>query len=257
MNTLILNSSQPYLYSDGSVSYMLYCYADHSISLDYGGSSYVIRPWKIKLLNLNTNNSTTIQTPSYNEQYGRIALECNPHVIINNGVIKLYYTAGFMKTDNSPIKYYLCCMTADNLSLTNLTDFTVIHKTFSGTFIIDNELLFVDKVYGKDTLIRKHIDATNGTIVPTNTMSLEEILRVTKQFGTDQIIITGKTTEKAYASYLLNNDLTIDHRINNSYNMDVYKCSILGNTMAYTVRNESYGPEDVESRSIVIENNVA
>jgi hypothetical protein len=251
---LLSNSSQPYLYNDNNVSRMLYCCADHAIDLNYGGSIYTIRPWKIKLLDLSNNTSVLVPTVSYDEQYGRVALECNPHIIISNSTIKLYYTVGFMKSDDSPIVYYLCSMTADNLSLTNLTDFTVVQKTFSGTFLTDSELLFVDKIYGKDTLVRKTIGSTNGSLVPVDTMSLEEILRVTRTFDTNQIIITGKTSQKTYVSYLLNNDLSIDKKINNSYGMDIYKCSILNNVLAYTVRNESYNKEDVESRSIVVEN---
>lgn len=255
---LLINSSQPYLFTSAESTNMLYCYADHSIDLSFGNSSYVIRPWKIKKINLSNNISTDIQTTLIHNQYGRVAIECNPHIKIEDNTVKLYYTAGFMKTDSDPIKYYLCSMTANNLSLENLRDFTVVHKTFSGTILDPNYLLFVDKVYGKDVLVRKNIHSnTADIIIGTDYLNLGEILRITNVFDSDKVIITGKTKEQAYVSYLLNSDLTIDHIITNSYNMNVYKCSLLNNLLAYTVRNDSHSPEDVESRSIVVEGDIA
>jgi hypothetical protein len=254
---LLSNSSQPYLFANANTVDMLYCYADHSINLSFGQSSYVIRPWKIKKLNLVNETSTDLQTTLFHNEYGRVALECNPHVRSNNGEVKLYYTAGFMKTDNDPIKYYLCSMTADNLNLDNLRDFTVIHKTFSGTLLNTNELLFVDKVYGKDVLVRKNLSSNMADIINTEYLNLSEILRITTASNSDKVIITGKSKEQTYISYLLNSDLSIDHIITNLYNINIYKCSILNNLLAYTVRNDSYGSEDVESRSIVIEGDIA
>lgn len=254
---LLINSSQPYLFANANTVDMLYCYADHSINLSFGQSSYVIRPWKIKKLNLANETSTDLQTTLFDNEYGRVALECNPHVRFNNEEVKLYYTAGFMKTDSDPIKYYLCSMTADNLNLDNLRDFTVIHKTFSGTLLNTNELLFVDKVYGKDVLARKNLSSNMADIINTEYLDLAEILRITTVYNSDKVIITGKSKEQTYVSYLLNSDLNIDHIITNSYNMNIYKCSILNNLLAYTVRNDVHKPEDVESRSIVVEGNVA
>lgn len=251
------NSSQPYLFLNSNTVDMLYCYADHSIDLSFGNSSYVIRPWKIKKLNLTNETSTDLQTTLFDNEYGRVALECNPHIRSINGEIKLYYTAGFMKTDSDPIKYYLCSMTADNLNLDNLRDFTVIHKTFSGTLLNNNELLFVDKVYGKDVLVRKNLISNMADIINTEYLNLAEILRITNVYDSDKVIITGKSKEQTYVSYLLNSNLSIDHIITNSYNINIYKCSILNNLLAYTVRNDSYGSEDVESRSIVIEGDIA
>lgn len=251
------NSSQPYLFVNTNTVDMLYCYADHSIDLSFGQSSYVIRPWKIKKFNLTNETSTDLQTMLFDNEYGRVALECNPHIRLNNGEVKLCYTAGFMKTDNDPIKYYLCSMTADNLNLDNLRDFTVIHKTFSGTLLNSNELLFVDKVYGKDVLAKKNLNSNIANIINTEYLNLSEILRITTVYNSDQIIITGKNKEQTYVSYLLNSDLSIDYIITNLYNMNVYKCSMLNNLLAYTVRNDSYGSEDVESRSIVVEGDIA
>ncbi len=257
MINYLSNSSQPYLFVNSNTVDMLYCYADHSIDLSFGNSSYVIRPWKIKKLNLTNETSTDLQTTLFDNEYGRVALECNPHIRSSNGEIKLYYTAGFMKTDNDPIKYYLCSMTADNLNLDNLRDFTVIHKTFSGTLLNDNELLFVDKVYGKDVLVRKNLISNMADIISTEHLNLGEILRITTVYNSDKVIITGKSKEQSYVSYLLNSDLSIDHIITNEYNINIYKCSILNNLLAYTVRNDSYSSEDVESRSIVVEGNIA
>ena len=251
------NSSQPYLFNNSDEIDMLYCYADHSIDLSFGNSSYVIRPWKIKKIDLNNNTSTDIQTTLVHSEYGRVALECNPHIKLENNTVKLYYTAGFMKTDSDPIRYYLCRMTADNLNLDNLRDFTVVHKTFSGTLLDNNYLLFVDKVYGKDVLVRKNLNSNMADIIDTDYLNLAEILKIANVFNSDKVIITGKTKQQSYVSYLLNSDLTIDHIINNSYNMNVYKCSILNNLLAYTVRNDSHSPEDVESRSIVVEGDIA
>lgn len=254
---ILHNASQPYLFNNASTSHMLYCYADHSIDLSYGTSTYTIRPWKIKKINLDTQESSIVQTALYHPEYGSVVLECNPHIYIKDGIVKLYYTAGFMKTENGPIVYYLCSMTADNMNLEHLSQLSIIEKTFSGTMINDNELLCVNKAYGKDILVRKILNSNNGSIISTDTLQIEEILRLTKRFDNNQIIITGKTHQKNYVSYLLDNTLSNGEVIHNSYNMDIYKCSILGNTMAYTVRNESYSPEEVESRSIVIENNIA
>lgn len=195
MNTLYYsNSSQPYLFSIEDQKYMLYCHADYPINLKYGTSSYTIRPWKIKLCNLETNNSTVVSTVQSFGDYGKIVLECNPHISIIDNSIKIYYTAGFMKTEDSPIVYYLCSMTADNLLLENLRDFNIVQKTFSGTMINSNELLFVDKIYNKDTLVKKNIVLNNSSLVSISNMPFEEILRVTKNFD-NTVIITVKTPE--------------------------------------------------------------
>lgn len=245
------NSSQPYLFTHNNVIKMLYCYANHSVSLSFGATPYIIRPWKIHIYDLNNQTTGTVMTPTSHHEYGDIIIECNPHLVIVDNVIKLYYTAGFIRDLNSPINYQICCLTFDNLNFETIENFEIVTKSFTGTPIDNETILCIDKVYQKDILISKNILSNTKTII-NHEMDAVEILRITNIFNSDKKIITVKNSFMSYYSYFINADLSINKIITNNQGYNVYKCSILNNLLAYTIHNDSNSSEP-ESRSILIE----
>jgi hypothetical protein len=253
MITSLNNSSQPYLYVNENNLLMLYCFAESSVTRVFGDASYKVRPWKIKLYNLNTDLNITLNTITSLPDKGQVVVECNPHIFIHNNQIELCYTAGFAKTATSPIVYYFCSMKSDNLSFDNLYDFQIISKTFNGTYLNSNNYLLIDKKnYDVDT-ITQNLKINNKIIDSYSNFNLEEILRIINVFNSNYFLITGKK-ENNYISYLLNNDLSINKKIQNNNNENVYKCSIYPKVLAYTnVLNTEEQDQTNEQRSIVIE----
>lgn len=246
------NSSQPYLFTNNNNVKMLYCYANHSVSLSFGATSYIIRPWKIHIYDLNNQTTETVMTPTSHHEHGNIIIECNPHLVLVDSVVKLYYTAGFIKDLNSPINYHLCCLTFNNLNFETITNFEIVTKTFTGAMMDYETVLCIDKVYQKDILIQKNIISDTRTII-NHEMDAVEILRITNIFNSDQKIITVKNSFMSYYSYLMNADLSINKMITNNQGYNVYKCSLLDNLLAYTIHNHS-NIDEPESRSVIIEN---
>lgn len=230
---------------------MLYCYANNSVSLSFGSTPYIIRPWKIHLYDLNSQITTTIPTPTSHYDYGNVIIECNPHIVIENNIVKLYYTAGFIQSLNSPINYWLCCLSFNSLNFETVLNFEIITKTFTGTPINEDTILCIDKVYQKDVLITKNIASETSQMI-NNGIDAVEILRINNIFNSDQKIITVKNSLMSHTSYLINSDFSINQIITNSQGYNIYKCSILDDMLAYTICNDS-NTDEPESRSILIE----
>lgn len=252
---LLSNSSQPYLFNIDNDTYMLYCSAASNIDLSFGANKYTIRPWKVHLYNLQDDSSIVLQTPAYVDNYGQCIIECNPHIKVIDNIIKLYYTVGFIKDTSSPILYHVCSLTSNDLTFSSLSDFQIVYKTFTGTPTNNpNELLCIEKTYNQDLLVVKNMNNSANNRIINNDFDIVEILRLTNIYNTDKFLLTGKDSTYNYKSYILNNDFSIYKRLLNSLDQDIYKCSILGNMLAFTVQNQSDNPSSVEDRSIVIEN---
>jgi len=251
MTKIIHNSSQPYLFKDGEIDKMLYCYANKSINLKFGDQPYSVKPWKIYSYNIDNSESFVVNTIKSHKDLGNVIIECNPQIIVSNNYIKIYYTAGFMESCDSPIVYYLCSFIADNTNFHNIRDFQIVQKTFSGT-VSNNNLIFIEKELNQDRLMIKNLD-TNRTNTINSNLDMVEILRVSSVFNSDKIIVTAKDFTRKYVSYLLNSDFSLNRIVTNNQGYDIYKCSISNNLLAYTIHN--YTNDNLtENRSIVIEN---
>lgn len=248
---LLDNSSQPYLYKDSSdATCLLYCHAEQTLNLLFG-NSFRIRPWKIRYRNLNSNFDEIIPTNRYQEGYGKVLVECNPHINLINNQLTLFYTAGFSNGRDTPIKYYYCAMDSEDYTFMNLSNFRIIQPTFTAC-IFNDKIIYIQKTQHSDKLMSKDYGSDNATEITVSGMDLIEIVRITKLFDQNKLIMTGRNPENIDTSYLINSDLHVEKAIKNIYNYNVYKCSLLDNQLAYTVKVNPHS--DNEHRQIVLEN---
>lgn len=242
------NSTQPFLYPDN----ILYCYSEYSIDLFFG-KSFSVRPWKIRNRNIISGEDYEVPTQRYNEELGRVVLEANPSIVYSNNIWKIYWTAGFSNGKNTPIKYYYCSMDSVDGSLQNLANFQVIQQTYTGAFVSDS-LLFKDETSSNPntSLVKK---AANDNIIEPisiDNLDLSNIDKITPIFGTTKFIVGGTDHSNINVSYVVDQDYMIRQKLKNSYNYDVYKCSILDSLLAYTVHTNKYTQD--EHRAVVVEN---
>lgn len=250
-NILLNNSSQPYLYNTNDMDQLLYCYADAPISLIFG-NEYLIKPWKIKYKNLTNDISLVVNTPNSDSIYGSVILECNPQIIYKNNLFYLYYTAGFNKGDNEPILYHLCCAKFNDSNLQNLVgSIDILQKTFTGCIFNDYIVYTIPDKSGvsicKKNLLNNHID-----ILSINSINFNSILRISKIYNQNNLIITGYTENHQFISILVDENFDYIKTIVNNNNENVYKCTLLNNKLIYTIKEES--DSEIEKRHLVQEN---
>ena len=239
----LINSSQPYLYTD----HILYCHAEYSIGL-YFGDHFEVRPWKIRNRNLVTGEDIEVPTQRYDEVLGRVVLEVNPSVSIDNDIIKIYWTAGFSNGKDTPIVYRYCSMESEDLTLSKLSNFTILAPYYCAAKLPSGLLYKLEDSGNNEPLILA------DKILEIPKLDLTDINKITSIFNSDNFIIGGTNPENILSSYIIDKELNIAKRLKNSYNYDVYKCSVFGSTLAYTVHTNKYSAN--EHRSIVIENMV-
>jgi hypothetical protein len=235
------NSSQPYLYyNTKNDKCLFYCYGKSTKTLVYG-QPYNIKSWKIKHKNYVTNQDIEIITPSHLPGLGAVILECNPHIYDN----KLYCTLGTNQGYNTPLVYHLCSFPILDPDTIQLGHVDILQQTFTGTQYL-NQLIF-DNPQKNGNIIIKNLD---NKITKEITMPTQYIYKINKIFNEDKFIITGQTNELSYFSYLYDTNLNFIKEIHNSNNEHLYKCSILDNTIVYTVKNDN---SELENRSLVEE----
>jgi hypothetical protein len=235
------NSSQPYLYYNAhNHKCLLYCYGKSIKTLVYG-QPYNIKGWKIRHKNYITNQDIEIITPSHLSGFGAVILECNPHIYDN----KLYCTLGTNRGYNTPLVYHLCSFPILDSDTIQLGHVDILQQTFTGTQYL-NQLIF-DNPQKNGNIIIKNLDnkTTNEITMPT-----QYIYKINKVFNEDKLIITGQTDELSYFSCLYDINLNFIKEIRNSNHNHIYKCSILDNTIVYTVKHND---SELENRSLVEE----
>jgi hypothetical protein len=224
---------QPYL----SSNFLLYCSAENSIKLNFGGE-YELVPWKIWKKDSN-NVESEINTPKYGI-YGDILVECNPHILIKDNNLYLGYTAGFNQGLNTPIVYcYINIPIDSNLNI--IGDMNIITRSFSSC-LIQNKLFSIDHKHGHDKLI------VNDELFKLP-FEYKFIYRLTNVFEQeDRFIITVSDLDGVYRSYLIDFKGNFKE-IKNLAGDSIYKCSIYNNKLVYAVKDS----EDKEARRIVEE----
>jgi hypothetical protein len=224
---------QPYL----SSNFLLYCSAENSIKLNFGGE-YELVPWKIYKKDSN-NIESEINTPKYGP-LGNIILECNPHLLTKDYTLYLGYTAGFNQGLETPIVYYYINIPIDS-NLNIIGDMNVITRSFSSC-LIQNKLFSIDHKSGEDKLI---VDDELFKL-PFEYKFIYRITNVFEQEG--RFIITVSDADNIYRSYLIdfNNNFK---EIKNLAGDSIYKCSIYNNKLVYAVKDTT----DQEARRIVEE----
>lgn len=252
MSTTILeNSSQPYLYSIDNQQQLLYCFANNTVQLVYG-NPYLIRPWKIRHINLFTNISFEINTPRSHTEHGNVVLECNPHISIVDDVVRLNYVAGFNKGDNHPIHYFLSYVRFTDLTFQTPIDtqINLLKNTFTG-YCYDNIIIYNSQQKFDGKLVKENINTGEQTIIDLSSIGFTSILRVSKIYNNNYFIITGQKIDNSFASVLVDQNFVFIKTILNANNENIYKCTLLNNHLIYTIREES--SEEIEKRSLVQE----
>lgn len=217
---------------------MFYCYAN-SLRTLFFGNQYSLRPWKIFHKNYITNETKPIITPRSVPDLGEVILECNPHIVNN----KLLYTAGLNLGDNEPIVYYFCSLDIDESF--RCSNFQVIEQSFTGTSLGD--YIYYANPNKNGNILKKNIVTSEKTEM---NLDLEYVYRISKVFNDNKFIVTGQTTDRPYFSLLLDENFTVIKEIKNSNNDPVYKCSLLDNSLIYTLKLDS---DSYESRELIEE----
>lgn len=214
------------------------------------GNSFTIRPWKIRYKNLDSGFDEIVPTHRYQDGYGKVLVECNPHISIINNQLTLLYTAGFSNGRDTPIKYYYCAMDSDDYTFMTLRNFRIIQPTFTAC-LFNDKIIYVQKTKDGDKLMSKSYGVEAGEEISVGNLDLVEVVRISKIFNQNKLIMTGRNGFNIDTSYIVNSDLQVEKAIKNQYDYDVYKCSILDNQLAYTVKINPQSNN--EHRSIVIE----
>lgn len=237
----MINSSQPFLYNAGSSNYMLYCYSDKVSNFYYHGY-YAARPWKIYWKNLDSGESRVVKTLRYHPKYGSSLIECNPHTYPESPNT-LYWNAGFCLGGNHPIVYYLVSMEAYDSTFLDFRPetFRVIQQCFTGT-LIDNRLLIRQTGFKNANL-----QISNDSLKNFSNLGFKHILKINRLYNENKYILTGEDSNKHAFSVLLDEDFSLHKQIKNNLGQDVYKCSILGNQLVYTSKDQA---ETIETRSL-------
>lgn len=248
MITNIINSHQPFLFkNDLNELCLLYCSLkdnNYLKEIKYFSEIIKIRPWQIKFLNLETQESYFLNFNCFNESFGEMIVFCNPHLIEN----ELFVNIGFQKNDQSGIKYHFCkTKLQENISFFNvLSNETIFSGTkFSSEFILCN--------YKMERNLRKYNCENNNFIeVFGNYLDIpyDMIYKIQKIWNTYNFIFTVGYNEK-YSSYVLDEKLNVINEIKNLNDESVYKCSILDDNLIYAVKNDNL---EEESRTLILEN---
>jgi hypothetical protein len=230
MNLILNDYSQPYLYPNNNKINLLCCFASDFMEDYFNNSSYLLKPWKIHLvegIDQNNTNSIRLNLPEHIENYGNIIIECNPCIYHNTNIIT--YTCGFKKSSKSAISYY---MVSAQLNENSLQNFQILSKTFNGV-ILNNNIYQISKD-------KKSIETLNlNTLEKLNTFQMinedrSSINRITNVYNTNNLIITISNSSSHYSVLTDSNLSTIETIQHDGSN--IYKCSIYNNYLAYTIK---------------------
>jgi hypothetical protein len=232
--------NQPFLFlNESKEKSLLYCNSINKKELFFGNKLY-IDPWKIYYKNSNEENFN-LSTLTELENYGKVILECNPHLFYKESQLYLGYTAGFSKGKNTPVIYYYL-NSKTNLNFTTFYDTQVIEKAFSAAYI-GNDLFYTKKTINGDILIKNDTDLNLQ-------LNVKNIYRICPIYlNNDYFIITFSDNNKKDQSWIFNKNGNPLIEIKNSNNESIYKCSILNDILIYTKKTD-------EEKRILIEENL-
>jgi hypothetical protein len=225
--------NQPFLFSNGSGRSMLCCRTSQPLTLEFGGP-YQIDPWKIWLEDTQPRSlSTPTEGPA-----GEIIIECNPHLFRQNGAWYLGYNAGFHQGAGTPVVYHHVCLETD-LALEEFGPLQFGAKSFSSCRI-GPHFYSVQKTAVGDRLLR------DGQPV-TMQFAHQSIYRICPVFEREDVWLMTVSDGSVDRSWMVNAASLAATPVVNAAGDNVYKCSLLGSELAYTVK----GPGPL--RSIAIE----
>lgn len=225
--------NQPFLFSDGTDRAMLCCRAAEAVTLDFGGP-YRVDPWKIWL---EGSQPRPLLTPKEGPA-GTIIIECNPHLFRKNGSWHLGYNAGFHKGPGTPVVYHHVSLETD-LALEEFGPLQFGARSFSACRI-GPHFYSVQKTASGDRLLMDGLTVN----LPFAHHSIYRICPVFEREDVWLMTVAEDDTDRSWMVHSANLEAT---PVVNVLGDNVYKCSLLGSELAYTVK----GPGS--ERSIVIE----
>lgn len=215
-------TNQPFLHGGG----LLFCKSGSTRTIDFGGSR-TFPTWKIWHRSIG-DEELAIPTPTTGV-HGNILSECNPHLYPDGGGVRLGYVAGFYAGPGHPVVYHHvhCTVGAD---IDEVGELVVGQRVFSAAFV-GGELLFTKKTPLGDELWRD--DAAFA--LP---FTVDSIYRVVPVMGEpDHFLLTGSNSTGDH-SWLVRKSTGKAVEVKNLAGGPVYKCSLLGNKLAYTVKGD-------------------
>jgi hypothetical protein len=222
---------QPFLfYNNQNKINLLFCNSIEKINLFFG-NSFEIDPWKIYLKNEN-NIEFPIETLKEDLKYGKVFIECNPHLFHKNNLLYFGYNAGFSKGKNTPIIYRYVYFETD-LNLNVLSDYNIKDQVCFNSMLLNDDFFYIKKYIHRDYIIKN----SEKLEIPLNIKRIYKISPIFNNF--ENFIITFEDSVNLKQSWLLNIDGSIVKEIKNKNNESIYKCSILDNFLAYSIKTEN------------------
>lgn len=225
--------NQPFLFRQGDHIAMLGCRSGEPLNLQFG-RAYQIHPWKIWLEgDLPRPLPTPTQGPA-----GAIVVECNPHLFRHDDRWHLGYCAGFNQGPGTPVVYHHVWLETD-LSLGHFGPLQFGSRSFSACRVGQN-LYSVQKTADGDRLLRDGLPV----FLP---FACQSIYRICPVFERDDMWLMTVADAGLDRSWLVTAASLQATPVLNAAGQHVYKCSLLDDHLAYTVK----GPG--QERSILIE----
>lgn len=225
--------NQPFLFRQGIQRAMLCCRSTGPLTLQFG-TPYQIDPWKIWL---EGDSPRPLPTPTQGPA-GSILVECNPHLFRHNDQWHLGYNAGFHQGPGTPVIYHHVWLETD-LSLEHFGPLQIGTRSFSACRSGPN-ILSVQKTADGDRLLRDGLPVS----LP---FAYESIYRLCPIFARDDVWLMTVADAGLDRSWMVTAATLESAPVLNAAGEHVYKCSLLDDQLAYTVKGP--GPE----RSVIIE----
>lgn len=223
-----MHQNQPFLFTNPlGDECLLCCEAESESVFSFGnfGATYSLLPWRV-MLSIDGSDMFRPPLPPYIEGCGEVVVECNPHVVIEEGVPRFFYVAGCRATATAAIVYRLVCATVD-WNFSSLSDFQILQTTFSGTRI-DGHLVCLKKTPHGDSLVISGEDKGRS--------ATDYIYRVCPVFDQPgKLIVTGSAVDGP-RSFLIDRATMSMQEIVDSAGRGIYKCSILGDKLIHTTK---------------------
>jgi len=225
--------NQPFLFANGTDRAMLCCRSGPPLTFDFGGA-YQIDPWKIWL---EGDLPRPLATPTAGPA-GSIVVECNPHLTRQGGSWRLGYNAGFHQGVGTPVVYHHVWLETD-LELQQFGELQFGARSFSACQI-GPHFYSTQKTSSGARLLR------NGVPVSLP-FAHQSIYRICPIFERNDAWLMTVSDGSVDRSWMVQAESLEATQLVNAAGENIYKCSLLGNELAYTVKGP--GP----ARSIVIE----
>ena len=230
---------QPYLYAAPAGETLLFCQASGPASIQFAGAAVDVVPWKIAARRAAT--SWPVNTPAQINGFPVVS-ECTPCVYFAAGSARLSYVAGLNKGPLRPLVYHHVTAEFDHKTATVGAILSVsVEPTFSACVTDSGEILTTSKDR------QSVVSSVSGPLEILE--GFDHVARVVNVYAAPHLLILTIKAGADYRSILKDLDSGAESPLRNQAGEEIYKCTLLGDRLAYAVR---VGP-DFEDREIVTE----